>query len=174
MNWFHKFENEVGEEFGELEKVIGHPLYFITAYRAEVSPVLTRGSWPTASVLKGLAAEGFMTVVNLCAERTQDEDVAAAGLLPKNIPIIDNTPPTDEQVKEFFDCYPAILATSKAVDKRMRIYLHCEQGKGRTGCMVAAYRVKLQGWTPAAALAEAIGLGLSFPAQKDWIQDLRP
>lgn len=168
MNWFHKFENEVGEEFGELEKVIGHPLYFITAYRAEVSPVLTRGSWPSASMLKGLAAEGFTTVVNLCAERTQDEDVAAAGLLPKNIPIIDNTPPTDEQVKEFFDCYPV------APDKPMRIYLHCEQGKGRTGCMVAAYRVKLQGWTPIAALTEATGLGLSFPSQKDWVGNLRP
>lgn len=26
-------------------------------------------------------------------------------------------------------------------------YVHCEAGKGRTGCAVACYRMAIQGWT---------------------------
>ncbi len=158
----HAVENKIGEGFGELEKLVGHPLYFVSSYRAKVSALLTRGSWPSSEELKGLAAEGFRTIVNLCAERSQDFDVAAARMDPRNIPIIDNTPPGREQLSRFL----------RILDEGKPVYVHCEQGKGRTGCMAAGYRVLKQGWKAEAALKEAEGFGLAFPAQKDWILGL--
>ena len=53
------------------------------------------------------------------------------------------------------------------------MYVHCEQGIGRTGCVVAAYRVRVQGWTPEAAVDEACAHGLKMPCQQEWIRGLR-
>jgi hypothetical protein len=151
------------EELGEAEERVGGPLYPVTAYAADVYPgVLIRGSWPSKERLVAMWGRGVRAVVNLCSERVQDEEVRAAGLRPINIPIRDNTVPTQQQVTDFL----------LAVDFRAPVYVHCEAGKGRTGCMVAAFRVLVQGWEPRAALDEAERFGLGVPAQRDWILGL--
>jgi protein-tyrosine phosphatase len=44
------------------------------------------------------------------------------------------------------------------------IYIHCAKGVDRTGVVCAAYRVKVQGWTPDRAIAEMFDMGFhKFP-----------
>src|SRR5438128_2719741 len=57
-------------------------------------------------------------------------------------------------------------------------YVHCEAGKGRTGCAVASYRMGIQGWTDAQALEDAKKFGLQLESQitflsKSFYPDLR-
>jgi hypothetical protein len=156
--------NGAGEELGEAEERVGGPLYALSAYAADVEAgVLARGSWPSQAALTSLWVRGFRTVVNLCAERVQDLDVLRAGMAPVNIPVRDNTVPTELQVQVFLN----------AVARGRPVYVHCEAGKGRTGCMIAAYRVLVQHWTPERALAEAKAFGLGMPCQRDWILALQ-
>jgi len=151
-----------GEEVGDVEDILHRPVYPITPYTAVVNPGhLVRGSWPSADALSALKAMGCQKIVNLCEERSQDAEVTRAGLIPVNIPIVDNTVPNAYQVGLFL----AVAASGMT-------YVHCEAGKGRTGCMVAAYRVKVQGWSPKDALAEAERYGQGIPLQEEFILGL--
>jgi tyrosine-protein phosphatase SIW14 len=58
-----------------------------------------------------------------------------------------------------------------------RVYLrpvlvHCQHGEDRTGLVVAAYRVRVQGWTKQAAMAEARAHGyrwyVNFGLNRTW------
>lgn len=152
-----------GEEVGDIEDVVHEPIYPVTPYWIAVDPGrLVRGSWPSPADLAVMKGIGCSTVVNLCEERSQDREVKDAGMIPSNIPIVDNTVPTEAQVEQF-------LATVAAG----MTYVHCEAGKGRTGCMVAAYRVRAQKWAPKDALAEALHYGLGMPCQEEFILGLK-
>jgi protein-tyrosine phosphatase len=128
-----------------------------------VSPTLTRGSRLDASQMDSLAKQGFKGVVNLCAENDNDTAPAAkSGLNSLHVPIIDNTTPTEGQMKQFLD-----FATNPA---NQPAYVHCEAGKGRTGVATAAYRMAVQGWPPDQAIAEAKKFGLALPNQIEFLQ----
>jgi len=58
--------------------------------------------------------------------------------------------PTDEQFTQF-------LATVRSADRP--VLVHCEHGKSRTGIMVAAYRIVVQGWPVDRALQEMTQYG---------------
>lgn len=109
---------------------------------------------------------GFDTVVNLCAERNQDKAVIAAGLTPVNIPVRDNTVPAPAQVAQFLEI--AKKATNKA-----QVYVHCEQGVGRTGCMAAAYEVLCMGQTIDYSLYWAKKYGMFLPCQLEFVKSLK-
>jgi protein-tyrosine phosphatase len=157
-------ESEAAVAFGEAEKLAGRPLYPIHWYIAEVDPgKLWRGAWPNAKDLDALKARGVVESINLCAERSQDAVIKSAGLFPFNIPIVDNTAPSEDDVREML----AIVKPSGGP-----VFIHCEQGQGRTGCMVAAYRVLVNGWKPEDALAEAEHFGLKLESQKAFILGL--
>ena len=49
------------------------------------------------------------------------------------------------------------------------VYVHCEQGIGRTGIAVAVYRMAVEGWKPQRALDEANAHGLQIPVQQAFI-----
>lgn len=159
-NPLQKAEDLVGRAFGDLECLVHHPLYFISNYQARVDEHLIRGSWPSSTELLALHRQGVTGIANLCAERQQS--VGVIGLVGCFLSIVDNTPPSLTQARAFL----------MFVDSQKLTYVHCEQGKGRTGCMVAAYRVARNGWTAEAALKEAEGFGLAFPDQKEWIASL--
>lgn len=135
----------------------------VKVYSAQVTPTLSRGSRLEKGGLDALEAQGFKGVVNLCAEN--DADTLAATRLGMNslhLPIIDNTAPTEAQMKQFLD-----FATNPA---NQPTYVHCEAGQGRTGVAVACYRMAVQGWTPDQAMAEAKSYGLKMPVQEEFIR----
>ena len=166
--------NAAGMEWGDIEQVtnrltclhilshLGHHV----PYTYRVDSKVIRGSRPTPGKLQSLDARGCGTTVNLCKEMDKgDADlIDAAGLTGTmrtlHIEITDNTPPDHDQVDELI----AFLEQSSG-----KVYLHCEAGVGRTGVMVACYRM-YQGWPLADALLEAKQFGCSMPDQLAFIE----
>lgn len=68
-----------------------------------------------------------------------------------HIPVTDCTPPGPDDVTTFIDAVAS-------AEGRGSVYVHCEAGVGRTGVMVACYRLQ-QGWDTADALQEARNFG---------------
>jgi hypothetical protein len=167
IDWIKKklglAENFAGAALGDCEDLIHRPLYPIHSYFEVVQPgVLARGSWPDVRMLSSLREVGVRTVINLCAERGQDAQVMAAKMRPVNIPVVDNTVPTERQLDQFLD---TVIGLGSA-------FVHCEAGIGRTSCCVAAFRVRVQLWATSEALAEARAHGLRLPCQEDFIRKL--
>lgn len=138
--------------------------YPVSKYEFKVSEGLTRGS--RIDDPKGhekLAAQGFKGIIDLTIEGTTDAKAGkAAGLNTLNVQILDNSAPTQKQVKAVLD-----FATNP---KNSPCYVHCQAGKGRTGVAVAAYRMAVEGWPPEKAIAEAKKFGCALPDQLDFLQ----
>lgn len=134
--------------------------YPVKSYQSKVSSQLTRGSRVDGQGVLALKQQGFKGIVNLCAEQHDDEGAAkAAGMGYLNLKIIDNTVPSEDQMKQFLDF----------VGKNQPTYVHCEAGVGRTGVAVACYQMAYQGVSPEKALAEAKAKGCAMPDQQQFI-----
>ncbi len=114
-----------------------------------VTQTLLRGGAPDWKGLEELKAAGVKTVVDLRiapkhvhAERLQVEKL---GMHSVNLAMSGN-PPTARQIATFLR-----LTQSPGAQ---RVYVHCQHGADRTGCMVGIYREKFQGWSYARAFAE--------------------
>lgn len=139
--------------------------YAVTPYQAKVSEALWRGSRVDEADIAALAAKGFRGIVDLRRESNSDAESARIfGLAALRVPILDNDHPSIEQVKDFL----AFVAKPE----HQPVYVHCQAGKGRTGVMVAAYRMAVLGWTLEQALAEAESRGLKMPNQKAFLREL--
>ena len=135
--------------------------YPVTNYQSKVSDTLTRGSRiDTEQGYANLKAQGFEGIVDLTLEDAQL--APKAGLNTLNVKILDNSAPTEAQMKQFLD-----FATNPT---NQPTYVHCEAGKGRTGVATAAYRMAVQGWPPDQAIAEAKKFGLALPSQIEFLQ----
>ena len=138
--------------------------YPVSKYEFKVSDGLTRGS--RIDDPKGydkLVKQGFKGIVDLTLEGTNDATAGKkAGLNTLNVKILDNSAPTQKQVKQFLD-----FATDP---KNSPCYVHCEAGKGRTGVASACYRMAVEGWSPEKAIAEAKKFGCTLPDQVEFLQ----
>lgn len=95
-----------------------------------------RSAAPSARTYDDLADAGVRTIVDLRAEENLHVDVeklSALGIRWVHLPIRDGQIPTDEQVQRFL---------TEVRDSEGITLVHCGAGVGRTGAMVAAYRVK--------------------------------
>ena len=114
-----------------------------------VSPGIWRGAAPTETGLKQLRAMGVKTVIDLrIAPKTvqrEGQEARALGFHWINLPM-GADPPTARQVAVF-------LATLKRAPGEP-VFVHCQHGADRTGCMLGIYRVTQQGWTFPQAYAE--------------------
>lgn len=112
---------------------------------AQVSDVLYRGAQPEAAGFKELKRLGVKTIVNLRGFHTDEEMLQGLGFIYVQIRM-NYLDPQDEQVAAFL--------TVVTRPELQPVFVHCQHGSDRTGTMVAAYRMAVQGWSVAEAMAE--------------------
>jgi protein tyrosine phosphatase (PTP) superfamily phosphohydrolase (DUF442 family) len=124
-------------------------------YAAEVAPGLWRGGQPDEEGIAWLKSLGIATVLNLrhYHGNTEGRRVGAAGMRYERIPLESTDAPTPQQVQRFLD-----LATDPSLRP---MFVHCLHGVDRTGAMLAVYRMEVEGWSNADALAEMEWFGAS-------------
>ena len=128
-----------------------------------------RGARPKEEDYQALAALGIQTVIDLTDNSREYEQpaVEAAGLRYVNLPMVDKSYPSMDQVKAFL----------KVVDDPAtgKFFLHCAGGRHRTGVLGAVYRFHHDGWNLEQALAEMneydFGSGWGHGKQKDFVKD---
>jgi protein-tyrosine phosphatase len=167
--------NAGGGGWGEIEDItrrlsLLHMLSSLSThspYTYRVDDKIIRGSRPTPDKLRRLYAGACRATVNLCREMPNGDDelIRDAGLagqmVTAHIKITDNTPPASGDV----DALMSYLDRSNGT-----VYVHCEAGVGRTGVMVACYRLA-KGWTLVNAMREARQFGCAMPDQLSFIED---
>ena len=122
---------------------------------ARVDDRLYRGAQPTAEGYKNLKALGVKTVISFRSNTDTSAEARAAGLtylkMPVQADLLGSEPPTDEQVRAFFD---VVLDPARGP-----VYMHCMGGKDRTGTLCAVYRMEIDGWTNDEAIQEMKAFG---------------
>lgn len=116
----------------------------------QVNERIYRGAQPEAEAWPELAKLGVKTVIDLRREgehSTADEKrlVEAAGMRYVNFPMRGFDDPTSAQMTK-------AIALMDGEDK---VFVHCKQGRDRTGTVVAAWRIARENWTNKKALDEA-------------------
>ena len=124
----------------------------------QVNEHIFRGAQPEDGAWTQLAALGVKTVVDLrqvSEHSTTDEAraVEAAGMRYVSIPMNGWETPRPELVAQ-------VVAMLEAPGDT--VFVHCKQGKDRTGTVVAAYRISHDGWANARALDEAESNGMHW------------
>jgi len=128
-----------------------------------------RGGRPEDKDYQALAQLGVKTIIDLTDNSREYEQpaVEAAGLRYINIPMVDKSYPSIEQVNEFM----------KVVDDPStgKFFVHCAGGRHRTGVVGAVYRFNHDHWGLEQALAEMdqyeFNSGYGHGKQKDFVQD---
>lgn len=120
----------------------------------QVSDTLYRGGQPTRKGCERLSAMGIKTILNVRGGENTDLEFL------NGVPIACKVRPMspwkiiDDDVVWFLK-----LASDPANGP---IFLHCHRGSDRTGCLVAMYRVVVQGWERDKAIAEMTADGNGF------------
>jgi protein tyrosine phosphatase (PTP) superfamily phosphohydrolase (DUF442 family) len=123
---------------------------------AQVSEALWRGAQPTAEGFRALAQRGVKTVVSFRHDHDDLPLLKGTGLKYLRIPSRAFRP-TDANVVAFLKVM--------ADPANGPVFIHCAQGRDRTGYNAAAYRRVMQGWTGAEALKEMH----AFRFNKVWV-----
>jgi protein tyrosine/serine phosphatase len=128
-----------------------------------------RGARPEEQDYKALAELGIKTIIDLTDNSREYEQpaVEAAGLRYVNIPMVDKSYPSMDQINQFL----------KVVDapETGKFYVHCAGGRHRTGVVGAVYRFNHDKWNLDQALAEMdqfeFGSGYGHGKQRDFVKD---
>ena len=128
-----------------------------------------RGARPNDRDYQALKALGIRTIIDLTDNSKEYEQpaVEAAGLRYINIPMVDKSYPTIEQINAFM----------KVVDDpgTGKFFVHCAGGRHRTGVVGAVYRFTHYQWNYDQVMAEMnqfeFGSGFGHGKQKDFVKD---
>jgi len=112
---------------------------------AKVSPALWRGSQPTKEGFRNLEAAGVKTIVNF--RHDHDDLPLLAGTQLKYLWIPARAWKPEEQDLVMF---------LKVLEdpKNWPVFVHCAEGKDRTGYSVATYRIVVEDWSSDDAIHE--------------------
>jgi|ERR1700752_518501 len=128
-----------------------------------------RGARPDEQDYSALAALGVTTIIDLTDNSKEYEQPAVerAGLRYINIPMVDKSRPTMDQISAFLK-----IIDDPATGK---FYVHCAGGRHRTGVMGAVYRFTKNQWNLDQVLAEMdqyeFGSGTGHGKQRDFVKD---
>jgi tyrosine-protein phosphatase SIW14 len=117
----------------------------------QVNESLFRGGQPSEEGLRSLAKLGVKTIVDLRMSRRisdwEGKAVAALGMRYVHVPLYGKETPNHNDIVKLFSVLndPA----------QWPVFVHCREGKDRTGMIVGCYRIAHDGWTNRRALAEA-------------------
>lgn len=124
----------------------------------QVEPFLYRGGQPRGKGLEKLQQMGIKTIINLRGGKQPLKEQAECnklGLKFISIPISHHHIPSDSDVEQFLQ----VVQEAKEDPSKGSVFVHCKAGEDRTGCMIALYRVKEDGWTSRQACDEMQKLG---------------
>jgi tyrosine-protein phosphatase SIW14 len=117
----------------------------------QVNESLFRGGQPSEEGLRSLAKLGVKTIVDLRMSRRirdwESKAVAALGMRYVHLPLYGKETPSRKDIEKAF----SVLEDAE----RWPVFVHCREGKDRTGMIVGCYRIAHDGWTNMRALAEA-------------------
>ena len=128
-----------------------------------------RGARPGDEDYAALAALGVTTIIDLTDNSKEYEQPAVerAGLRYVNIPMLDKSYPSMDQINEFL----------KVVDDPAtgKFFVHCAGGRHRTGVVGAVYRFTHDKWNLDQVLAEMeqyeFDSGYGHGKQKDFVKE---
>jgi len=113
----------------------------------EVTPTLYRGGQPKQQGLEGLSKMGVNIVVDvrLTGRDKEREEVNKLGMQFVELPWHCLFPKDDT-----FARFLKLLKDNPG----KKVFVHCRYGDDRTGMMIAAYRIAVEGWTAEEARQE--------------------
>lgn len=123
------------------------------ANTGRIAPGIYRGALPEIDGYVTLHKLGVKTVIDMRTNGSEKANVEALGMKSISIPIRMSRNGLQEKV----DQVVALMANPA----NHPIYVHCRHGQDRTGIVVAAYRMKHQGWSLSAAEAEMQAFGFN-------------
>lgn len=121
----------------------------------QVNPWLYRGARPRQEGILYLKQMGIETIVNLEAELLEQEPgevkkerdwAKEAGIRFEHIPMHPICTPEKKDIEKVL-----ALITDPL---NHPVFVHCDRGSDRTGIVIAAYRIKYEGWTVQQAFEE--------------------
>jgi len=116
----------------------------------QVSPTLFRGGQPSTQGYRALKQMGIGLVVSFRVEKgdttMERRQVEAQGMRFVSLPWRAWDGPSDDNVRQFL----ALLASNP----NTKVFVHCQQGRDRTGTMIALYREAVEHWCAASAVSE--------------------
>jgi tyrosine-protein phosphatase SIW14 len=118
-----------------------------------IDPAVYRGAQPLPEGYTTLKKMGIRTVINLRTTSSEKQAVEAAGMKSVEIPLSVWTDINPKTIDGIID----IMKNPAS----QPVFLHCRQGRDRTGIVVAAYRMKVNGWSLAEAEAEMQSFGFN-------------
>jgi tyrosine-protein phosphatase SIW14 len=119
----------------------------------QVAPGICRGAQPEAEGYATLKKMGIKTVINLRTSASEKKAVEAAGMRSIEMPMEMST----DHLATKVDRVVALMADPA----NQPVFVHCRHGQDRTGIVVAAYRMKVEGWRLADAEAEMQSFGFN-------------
>ena len=131
---------------------------------------LYRGAQPTVNGIVYLKALGVRSIVNLRLKNDimPGEQIAAEelGMTFTNLPLNGVSAPTAAQMDQLLSIIEYLPEP---------VFIHCQYGCDRTGCVIACYRIR-SGWSNEQALQEAKSYGISplLQGMRELIRTYKP